>query len=75
MELGNWYNGGWRVADADQSISGNSIQFTFRPINAHEYPDLDKLLFNRAVHPQNPNHLRSATSQNSSDSGADGFDT
>ena len=40
MELGNWYNGGWRVADAEQSISGNSIHFTFRPINAHEYPEL-----------------------------------
>src|SRR5208282_3110869 len=40
MELGNWYNGGWRVADSEQSISNNSIHFTFRPINAHEYPDL-----------------------------------
>ncbi len=38
MELGNWYNGGWRVADAEQSVSGNSVQFTFRPVNAHEYP-------------------------------------
>ena len=40
MELGNWYNGGWRVADAERSVSGSTIQFTFRPINAHEYPDL-----------------------------------
>jgi hypothetical protein len=40
LELGNWSNGGWRVADTEQSISGNSIQFTFRPINAHEYPNL-----------------------------------
>lgn len=40
MELGNWYNGGWRVADTEQSISSNSIHFTFRPINAHEFPDL-----------------------------------
>src|SRR5579862_2952419 len=40
MELGNWYNGGWRVADTEQTISGNSIRFTFRPINAREYPDL-----------------------------------
>src|SRR5438874_2008536 len=40
MELGNWSNGGWRVADTEQSISGNSIQFTFHPINAHEYPEL-----------------------------------
>jgi len=40
MELGNWYNGGWRAADAEQSISSNSLHFTFRPINVHEYPEL-----------------------------------
>jgi hypothetical protein len=40
MELGNWYNGGWRVADTDQSCSSNSIHFTFRPVNEHEFPDL-----------------------------------
>lgn len=40
LELGNWYNGGWRVADAEQTISGNSVHFTFRPINAHEFPAL-----------------------------------
>jgi hypothetical protein len=40
MELGNWYNGGWRVADSAQSISNSSIQFTFRPVNSHEYPNL-----------------------------------
>jgi hypothetical protein len=40
IELGNWYNGGWRVADAEQTISGNSVRFTFRPVNAHEFPEL-----------------------------------
>ncbi|HEV2320155.1 MAG TPA: hypothetical protein VGV18_10420, partial [Verrucomicrobiae bacterium] len=40
MELGDWYNGGWRVADTRQTISSNSIHFTFAPINAREYPDL-----------------------------------
>jgi hypothetical protein len=40
MELGNWYKGGWRIADAEQTISGNSVRFTFRPINAHEFPKL-----------------------------------
>jgi hypothetical protein len=40
LELGNWYNGGWRVADAAQSVSNNSVRFTFRPINAHEFPQL-----------------------------------
>ena len=40
LELGNWYNGGWRDADAEQAISGNSVRFTFRPVNAKEFPDL-----------------------------------
>jgi hypothetical protein len=40
MELGDWYNGGWRVADTRQTISSNSLHFTFLPINAHEYPEL-----------------------------------
>src|SRR5579884_1484613 len=40
MELGNWSIGGWRVADAEQTISSNSVRFAFRPINSHEYPEL-----------------------------------
>jgi hypothetical protein len=40
LELGNWYNGGWRVADAERTISGNSLRFNFRPVNAKEFPDL-----------------------------------
>ena len=40
MELGDLYNGGWRIADSRQTIAGNSIRFTFAPINAHEYPEL-----------------------------------
>ncbi|HTQ97542.1 MAG TPA: SGNH/GDSL hydrolase family protein, partial [Candidatus Acidoferrum sp.] len=40
MELGNWYNGGWRMADAVQSNSGQSVQFAFRPINEREFPNL-----------------------------------
>jgi len=38
--LGNWSKGGWHVADTEQSISGNSVRLTFRPINEHEYPNL-----------------------------------
>src|SRR5208283_1982699 len=26
LELGNWYNGGWRVADTEQSTSGNAVR-------------------------------------------------
>ncbi len=39
MELGNWYQGGWRVADSQASRQGNSVTFTFRPVNAKEFPD------------------------------------
>jgi hypothetical protein len=40
LELGNWYNGGWRVADTEQSTSGHSVRFTFDPVNAKEFPDV-----------------------------------
>src|SRR6476659_3379526 len=40
VELGNWYKGGWRVADARQTVSGKSVTFTFRPVNEHEFPEL-----------------------------------
>src|SRR2546426_4466002 len=38
MELGNWYEGGWRVADAEAKVDGSSITFSFRPINMKEFP-------------------------------------
>src|SRR5215831_11815341 len=40
IELGNWYKGGWRVADTEQTVSGKSVKFTFRPVNEHEFPEL-----------------------------------
>jgi len=40
IELGNWYNGGWRTADAETSVSGKTVRFTFRPVNAREFPEL-----------------------------------
>jgi hypothetical protein len=40
MELGNWYQGGWRVADAEAITQGSSITFRFRPVNAKEFPKL-----------------------------------
>jgi hypothetical protein len=39
-ELGNWYQGGWRVADTDSKTKGSSITFSFRPVNAKEFPKL-----------------------------------
>ena len=40
MELGNWYTYKWRAADAEATADGNSVTFTFRPVNAKEYPNL-----------------------------------
>lgn len=40
MELGNWWKGGWRVADAEAKAEGNALTFTFRPVNAKEFPKL-----------------------------------
>ena len=38
MELGNWYSYDWRVADTEAAVRGNVIEFTFRPVNAKEFP-------------------------------------
>ena len=40
MELGNWYTYKWRAADADAKADGNALTFTFRPVNAKEFPKL-----------------------------------
>jgi len=40
MELGNWYTYKWRVADAEAKADGNTLTFTFRPVNAKEFPNL-----------------------------------
>ena len=40
MELGNWYKYGWRTADAEAKADGNTVTFTFRPVNAKEFPKL-----------------------------------
>lgn len=40
QELGNWYNGGWRVADTEMVITGKTVRFTFHPVNAREFPGL-----------------------------------
>lgn len=38
MELGNWWKYGWRVADAERQVEGDRVVFTFRPVNAKEFP-------------------------------------
>ena len=40
MELGNWHTYQWRVADAETRADGATVAFTFRPVNASEFPKL-----------------------------------
>ena len=40
MELGNWFENGWRTADAEAKAQGDTVTFTFRPVNATEFPKL-----------------------------------
>ncbi|MCX6905276.1 MAG: hypothetical protein NTW03_17720, partial [Verrucomicrobia bacterium] len=40
MELGNWWKSNWRVADAEASVVGKTMVFTFRPVNRKEFPKL-----------------------------------
>ena len=40
MELGNWYTYRWRTADTEAKADGNAITFTFRPVNAKEFPNV-----------------------------------
>src|SRR5436190_16825801 len=41
MELGKWHQGGWRVADAEATVEGKTLTFTFRPVNAKEFPEIE----------------------------------
>lgn len=41
MELGNWYKYGWRQADAAVEARGKTLTFTFRPVNATEFPKIN----------------------------------
>ena len=40
MELGNWHRGGWRAADTEVKAEGARLVFSFRPVNAKEFPSL-----------------------------------
>ena len=40
MELGNWHQYEWRVADAEVRAEGSRLVFTFRPVNAREFPKI-----------------------------------
>jgi hypothetical protein len=40
LELGNWYKYDWRVADAEAKTDGNTLSFTFRPVNTKEFTNV-----------------------------------
>ena len=41
MELGNWYQGGWRRADTETTAEKSTLTFKFRPVNAKEFSKLN----------------------------------
>ncbi|HEX2972604.1 MAG TPA: hypothetical protein VHP11_09740, partial [Tepidisphaeraceae bacterium] len=41
MELGNWYKYGWRKADTEVKAEGATLSFSFRPVNAKEFPKVE----------------------------------
>ena len=40
MNAGDWFQGKWKDADAEMAADQATWTFTFRPINAKEFPDL-----------------------------------
>ncbi len=40
LDVGDWYNGQWKTADVDMSVEGDTVAYTFHPINAKEFPGL-----------------------------------
>ncbi len=40
MELGHWFQDAWRKADTEAKVEGQTVTFTFRPVNATEFPEL-----------------------------------
>ena len=41
MAQDDWFNGGWKDADANVRVEGNNAIYTFNPINAKEFPDME----------------------------------
>jgi len=40
LNVGDWYQGGWRKADVNLQVEGATCTFTFNPVNATEFPKL-----------------------------------
>jgi len=40
LDIGDWFQGRWLVADATLEVHGNRLTYTFRPVNAKEFRNL-----------------------------------
>lgn len=40
LDIGDWYRGAWKAADANVQVSGTEAVFTFNPVNTREFPEL-----------------------------------
>ena len=74
MELGNWYTYRWRTADAEAKADGKAITFTFRPVNAKEFPKLNGLPRRISIHAQAPRRVRGSAAEHRTHRGVHGFD-
>jgi len=41
LDVGDWFRGEWKVADTSVNVTGSTYTFTFNPVNAKEFPELD----------------------------------
>ena len=74
MELGNWYTYKWRAADAEAKADGNTVTFTFRPVNAKEFPKLKDYPGRIPIHAETPRGIRGAAAEDRADRGVHRFD-
>ncbi len=40
FDIGDWYKGEWKTADAEVKVDGACATFTFNPVNAREFTDI-----------------------------------
>jgi hypothetical protein len=41
MRQDDWYNGEWKDADVNLTVEGDEAVYTFNPVNAREFPDIE----------------------------------
>jgi len=40
LDIGDWFQGKWQEADVNVDVKGRTLTYTFRPVNAMEFPGL-----------------------------------